>query len=256
MIQWCAYCQSFLGQLVPFDDFSVTHGMCADCASRFEEFDSGTIAPVTAFYGELFSQVGLGRQIDPWAFLKEVDRLGLSRADAYLGILHPLLWRVGREFQEGRLTVAEEHLFTEAVQSILRIIGFNEAREACDVLLVVAPGNDHTIGVEIMLRLIDEQTDLTAARGLAPRTPDDLKALVARHQPRILGISAALPEHLPYLQSLRDWVDDLPGAQRPHMVVGGPAVVTASEAIPAGFQVCEPYDVGHGLGQLVSLAAH
>lgn len=253
MIRWCSYCQSFLGQSEPFEDYNVSHDICGPCGEHIDDFDPTPGAPLRAFYDDLFTSVRQGRKIEPRSVVETVDRLGVSRGDAYLGILHPLLWRVGREFQRGRLSVAQEHLFSETVESVLEILEFDGERKPCHVLMVLAPQNEHTIGLQIMLRLIDEQTDLIPAWTDAPRASGELSALLSTYNPRIFGVSAALPEQLTYLRSVRDWVEDVPSTLRPHLAVGGPAVVTGSEAIPSEFAVCEPYDVPYGLTQLVSL---
>ena len=44
MLKWCAYCQQFTGESPKYDDFSITHGLCARCATRkLDLFSTGTV---------------------------------------------------------------------------------------------------------------------------------------------------------------------------------------------------------------------
>jgi hypothetical protein len=86
MIRWCAYCRTYLDEIAPVDDFGISHSLRAAAAV-------GDVARA----GEMLDQ-GLS--------------IGLRPVDLALGMLQPLLHRIGAEWALGRATGAEEHRFT------------------------------------------------------------------------------------------------------------------------------------------------
>ncbi len=53
MIKWCAYCQQFMTEVEPFDDYRMTHGICSTCQPRLEDFGPAAkdaLAGVIDFY--------------------------------------------------------------------------------------------------------------------------------------------------------------------------------------------------------------
>ena len=34
MIRFCKWCEQYMGEKAPFDDKSITHGICVECAER------------------------------------------------------------------------------------------------------------------------------------------------------------------------------------------------------------------------------
>jgi len=56
MILWCAFCQRYQGEKAPFEDFSLSHGMCAACEAANAHDDPGIgarVAPIREIYDHL-----------------------------------------------------------------------------------------------------------------------------------------------------------------------------------------------------------
>ena len=60
MLKWCSYCQQFMHEIAPYDDFGVTHGLCATCESSHEDLFSRE-----EIERSLFLQIYSGRCLTP-----------------------------------------------------------------------------------------------------------------------------------------------------------------------------------------------
>lgn len=115
---------------------------------------------------------------------------------------------VGDAWMRGLLEVHEEHLFTEQVQSLMRlaISNLRDATQAPRVLLATPPEETHTLGilmVEAILRL--ENVDAVCYGAQMPVR--DVAQAVVRHKMHIVAISfsASYPtsKAIEYLEELR-----------------------------------------------------
>ena len=113
---------------------------------------------------------------------------------ALTAIVRPLLQAVGERWERGELTVADEHLVTEAVRTRL-------AHQLADAgggvrgaaVLACAPGERHELG--LMTAAIALHRDGWKVVYLGGDTPvADALALAARLSARLLGISLAMHE--------------------------------------------------------------
>jgi MerR family transcriptional regulator, light-induced transcriptional regulator len=126
-------------------------------------------------------------------------------------ILRPLLETIGERWQSGELTVAEEHLVTEAVRSRLgHLLADAGGGVRGSAVLACPQGERHELG--LMMLAIALRRDGWKVVYLGADTPvDDAVAVAHRQSARLLGISCTVgrPDPLPA-------VDDL------EIVVGGP----------------------------------
>jgi len=148
------------------------------------------------------------------AILDSIDRgeaaevgLRLDQAFALLGvdetlesILCPLLRTVGERWERGALTVAEEHLVSEAVRSRLgHLLGDAGGGVRGVAVLACAPGERHELG--LMMAAIALRRDGWKVVYLGADTPlEDAFALAQRLAARVLGLSLAMPEHADALE--------------------------------------------------------
>ena len=65
MLKWCSYCQHFMGEIPPHDDFGITHGLCLDCEkSRIDLFSDSEVERAM-FLGDIFHRLfDAGRRED------------------------------------------------------------------------------------------------------------------------------------------------------------------------------------------------
>jgi DNA-binding transcriptional MerR regulator/methylmalonyl-CoA mutase cobalamin-binding subunit len=155
----------------------------------------------------------------------------LDQAFALLGVdatlsavLQPLLRTVGDRWADGTLSVAEEHLVSEAVRSRLgHLLGDAGGGVRGLAVLACAPGERHELG--LMMAAIALRRDGWKVVYLGADTPlADALALAIRLDSRILGISLANAERADAVEEV------LTRAGLPEglvLVVGGAGASTA-----------------------------
>lgn len=129
---------------------------------------------------------------------------GVTLVELYLQVFQPCLREVGRLWQTGRVTVAQEHLVTAAVQLLMAQLYprlFATPRIGRSVVIASVGGELHEIGA----RMVGDVFELhgwdshftganTPARGVA--------ALAVDLDVDVVAISATLAGHLPMVASL------------------------------------------------------
>jgi methanogenic corrinoid protein MtbC1 len=199
MIRWCSYCQALLGEVEPYAQYEVSHGICERCEARLEA-DEPLLAEYDAairLYRELFAAAHAGDQRTCVSLAARARELGFDATALAVGLIQPALVEIGRKWEEGSVTVADEHRFTAWCEAMLAMIDRPMPPEGpLELLIVNAPGNRHQLGARIAeLALLGAGI---RARAIAPGRPiPELLALVAAHRPAWVGLSCALPYQLP-----------------------------------------------------------
>jgi MerR family transcriptional regulator, light-induced transcriptional regulator len=145
--------------------------------------------------------------------------LGLARmglASFVVDGIAPLTVAVGQAWVDGSIAVYEEHLYSEAVQSVLRgaLAPFQAGLlpGGPRVLLTTVPGEAHGLG----LLMAEALMTLQACRclSLGSQTPlADIVAAVAAHRVDVVALSfSASMEHAQAVQALAELRSQLPGA--------------------------------------------
>src|SRR5260221_12327810 len=128
--------------------------------------------------------------------------LRLDQSFALLGVdetldavIRPLLRTVGERWAAGEISVAEEHLVSEAVRSRLgHLLGDSGGGVRGVAVLACAPGERHELG--LMMAAIALRRDGWKVVYLGADTPfEDAVALARRLSARIVGLSLAMREH-------------------------------------------------------------
>jgi len=240
MIRWCAYCQRYQGEVEPYDDYSVTHTICEACEARgaYLSKEPPSLESIRLFFGRL-ARIGTGPGPTAAELVAQGAALGLEPDDLLLGVVQPVLHRIGERWARAEATIAEEHRVTALCSALIERIAETDPNVAAlrqaqrpDALLVVAEGNDHTLGIQILEALLIRSRISTFT--LYPGLPPEETVRLARSlSPRVVAISAALPEQLePALQVARRLADSPPD-ERPLVVVGGLAL-RGDRSLPAG----------------------
>jgi methanogenic corrinoid protein MtbC1 len=133
--------------------------------------------------------------------------LRLDQSFALLGVdetldavIRPLLGIVGERWAAGEISVAEEHLVSEAVRSRLgHLLGDAGGGVRGVAVLACAPGERHELG--LMMAAIALRRDGWKVVYLGADTPfEDAVALALRLSARIVGLSLAMREHAKALE--------------------------------------------------------
>ena len=245
MLKWCAYCQQFTGESPEYDDFSITHGLCARCASgRSDLFSKGTVDHANFLRGIFDRLFGAGCRNDFETAARIVDEAiaaDCRPVDILVGMIAPMLFQIGEDWRRGVITVEGEHRFTAFSENVLDLLETKIAEQppasapspdAPLLFLMNAPGNRHTLAVRILALWLESRALRTriidAEAGL-----DVLLHDVADGRPGFLLISMALPEQRDHVAEVAAHIQALPEALRPKMLVGGyPVKVGLVRTIP------------------------
>jgi MerR family transcriptional regulator, light-induced transcriptional regulator len=150
---------------------------------------------------------------------------GLDMRTLYLGVLQPALREVGRRWETGAMTVAQEHLATAITQTAMSRLAGEHFRdtEGGPVLIAACVGAErHALGLRMVCDLLELEgwTSLY----LGPTVPaGDLARMVAERRPQAVALSVSLP---PHLLGARTAIGDIRalGPPQPVVLVGGRAV--------------------------------
>ncbi len=103
MIRWCSYCNIYLGEREPYEDFSLTHGICPDCKAslmnrkfRSDESSKAHQKKLANFYNHIRSSILSKNYVQSQALITEAKQLNISDIDLLFGVFQPILYEVGR----------------------------------------------------------------------------------------------------------------------------------------------------------------
>lgn len=141
----------------------------------------------------------------------------------YVDVLGPALVEVGARWQHGLVSVAQEHLATAAVSTIMATmaatLGESPGIERRAVL-ACSEGEFHTVGLRMIADFLE--ADGWEVANLGPMTPSiELIGLVRATAPDVVGLSTALTTHLAAAAETIAELHALP--DRPLVLVGGQA---------------------------------
>lgn len=236
MFVWCAYCQRYSGERAPYDQYTLTHGICATCQAR-EITDEEILAmrEISAFYGGVLESALAGQPVSD--FIARGRALGLRSLDLLVGILQPVLYEVGKAWERGTIATEVEARFSklcdEVITTLDRELVVTSGRR---IMLLAAHWNRHTLGLRMTAyRLRDAGFDV---RVVAPTPPlDQLCSMIEAIEPEIVGVSVATEWQLGFLEELAAIIAT--SRLRPRIVAGGLAVRAGVE-LPAGVERWDP----------------
>ncbi len=151
------------------------------------------------------------RKQDPEGMRKilqlELLRCGVERF--VLDALAPMNRAVGEAWARGELNIHEEHVYTEAVQWLLRdiIAKLSDARGSPRVLLTTLPEEQHGLGILMLAALLALRGAYCISLGTQTPVQDILQAALAHNIDIVaLSFSNAYPQRriLPALAELRE----------------------------------------------------
>ena len=154
-------------------------------------------------------------------------------------VIAPALRAVGDLWQEGELSIGEEHLATEIALRVMALQRelFRVVRRRLDAVVVLAAveGEQHTVGLRMASNLLAHAGYVVKHLG-ADVPPDGLLHVVERHEPAVVGLSATMPDRSYALDAALSAVR----ASRPltGVVVGGACVADRLLERP-GVRACE-----------------
>ena len=148
---------------------------------------------------------------------------GMAIQDVYLEVFQPCQRELGRLWQEGRITPAQEHYCTAATQLIMSQLSprlFTAARNGrCAVIACVAD-ETHEVGTRMVADLLElAGWDTIYLGGNVP--PRGIVQSLVQHGARLLAASATMMSHLPAMIDLIAAVRAEPACDGVKIMVGG-----------------------------------
>jgi MerR family transcriptional regulator, light-induced transcriptional regulator len=200
--------EPLLGRLADFFSVTLDQLMGRD-GERAAAAPSGAVeqpaeAPEAALqFLEAVRDGGLeaGREV-----IRAASRTGMSVRDIDLRLFQPALEEAGRLWARGLLSVGEEHMISQATESLMSWVlpdpGPVDSRPREPLCLVLAAcGEQHLIGARMVrdFLLMDGWDARFLGGDLGIR---HVREAVARHRPRLIAISVTMPHHLPQAADL------------------------------------------------------
>lgn len=133
----------------------------------------------------------------------------MTLANLYQQVVTPAMYEVGRLWEAGAITVADEHLATALTHRVLAALrapqpfkqGFaSDSREPC-ALLAAVQGEQHALGLRMAADLLESAGYRVAYLGADVPTNAVLQAVEA-FTPDLVGLSATMPESTQHLEDI------------------------------------------------------
>jgi methanogenic corrinoid protein MtbC1 len=126
---------------------------------------------------------------------------GMSLAALYQEVITPAMYELGRLWEKGAITVADEHLATALTHRVLAALrppafvdqGFEDDSPRERVMLAAVQGEQHALGLRMAADLLEDAGYQTIYLGADVPTGALLQAIDSL-SPILLGLSATMPE--------------------------------------------------------------
>lgn len=159
---------------------------------------------------------------------------GESFLDAELHLVQPALYQIGRDWQNNRVSVAQEHLATAtAVTLMAQTFPFDAVGQSNGkkVVLACVEGNEHEVGV----RMVADTFEMAGwdVRCLGGNTPSrELIEMVKVWAPDLVGLSVSFPHQLKTVRAVISKMRAELAPACPAVLVGGLAFNTFASSAP------------------------
>ena len=167
----------------------------------------------------------VGRRREALVIARQALREGHATTDVYTHLFQDGLYDIGRRWERGEITVAQEHMATATVQYVIAQI-YSELPLAVHsrgrAVVTGVAGEFHQVGANIVADMLE--ADGWNVRFLGTNMPHrGIVAAVGDGEIDLLGISATMLFNLPHVRALVLEVREKLGARAPRIVVGGSA---------------------------------
>ncbi|HXR60509.1 MAG TPA: cobalamin-dependent protein [Solirubrobacterales bacterium] len=165
---------------------------------------------------------------------------GMPLAAIYEEVVTPAMYELGRLWERGAISVADEHLATALTHRVLAALRspafvepvFEEGSEGPRAMLATVQGEHHALGLRMAADLLEDAGYETIYLGADVPTEALLRAIEAL-SPNLVGLSATMPESRARLEALVTQIRD--EHPRLPLLLGGQA--SASPRIGEGTAV-------------------
>jgi methanogenic corrinoid protein MtbC1 len=148
---------------------------------------------------------------------------GVKVRDLYMQVFQPCLREIGRLWQAGEISVAQEHYFTAATQNIMAQLYpfiFDRPSNGRRLVAACAAGELHEIGVRMIADLFEMDGWETTYVGASTPAPA-LVRLLCDTQPDVLALSCTLTPNVPAVAGMIGHMRGEPACRGVKVLVGG-----------------------------------
>lgn len=220
-----------------------------------EGFESAADLPVVApMRGKPWAQTEAfetalltGLQHEALAVVNRCIDDGHNLIDIEMNVIQPALYEIGKKWQLNQISVAQEHLATAIVHSVMTLGLLRSPvspTRGKRVLIACVQGNNHAVGA----RMVCDAFQLAGwdVQFLGADTPT---AAIVRHatewKPDLIGLSVSFPQQLPAAKDVIARLKERLGSTRPPVILGGLAInrfVYLAELVGADTYCPDPQD--------------
>lgn len=176
-------------------------------------------AEVDAFEAALLA----GNHRDAMAIVNRALDAGHSLVEVELHVMRAALYDIGEQWQANRVSVAQEHMASAIVQSLMTLALLRSTpppETGQRVLVACVEGNTHAIGV----RMVADAFQLAGwdVQFLGANVPTSaLVAQVKEWRPQLVCLSVSFAHHLSVARAAISQMEAAMGAERPAVIMGG-----------------------------------
>jgi methanogenic corrinoid protein MtbC1 len=179
--------------------------------------------PAEAVLAHYLEALVAGDRRRAFAVVEDSLRDGLTLRDVYLSVFQPALREVGRRWETGAFTVAQEHLataITQAAMSRLATELFRSAPAGGPTLLAACAETErHDVGLRMLCDLLELEGWTTHFLGSTVPAADVVR-MAGELKPQVVALSASLPPSLMAVRPLTTALRAL-GPPAPLILLGG-----------------------------------
>jgi methanogenic corrinoid protein MtbC1 len=163
------------------------------------------------------------------AAIAELDRAmdgGAGLIDFEMHVIQPALYQIGELWQSNQVSVAQEHLASAIVHTVMTLGLLRSPQENLNgkkVLLACVEGNHHAVG----LRMVADSFMLSGwdVQYLGANVPtESLVEQVTQWRPELLGLSVSFASQIPVAKAVIQTLKNRLGEQSPAVMIGGLAI--------------------------------
>ncbi|MBF0315826.1 MAG: B12-binding domain-containing protein [Oligoflexia bacterium] len=199
--------------------------------SRGESFADQLISNnvrIKAFFDEVIRSVLNKDYTKTKGLVNRVEELQVDHNDMIIGLFQPLLYQIGSLWEHGVISISQEHVFTNIIQSAIDNLYIHNPQltqylnsSTPKVLLTCVNGNHHTIGIRILefylaMKRIPVLTVL-------PSIPNmEIISLIKEYKLKTIGLSISLPYHLSDVLTFYEQLNqNMDLQEKPGIIIGG-----------------------------------
>ncbi len=181
-----------------------------------------------------------GSAVAAAAVLDEALADGMEPAAVHSRVIEPAMYRIGELWQDGAITVEDEHVATAISHGVLarlfpRLLSA-PARSRERVILAAAEGEHHVLGLRMAADVLEGAGFDVLYLG-ADVPGDALLSACRAHRPAILGLSATMTLNVPTLIWELAQLELL--EERPVVMVGGQGIPPAIDRVLGVTQIAQ-----------------